>query len=67
MVPTLTADGGGFAHKVFIRELCVATGALGCALWDGGVVLARWIYENPQRFASLACNRRHLKTSQSAS
>ncbi|KJE95421.1 hypothetical protein CAOG_05876 [Capsaspora owczarzaki ATCC 30864] len=38
------------AHEIHIRELCVATGALGCALWDGGVVLARWIYENGAAF-----------------
>eukprot|EP01137_Pigoraptor_chileana_P018034 Opistho-2@76929 len=39
-------------HKdvVFIREISVAAGALGCALWDGGVILARWIYDNPTEF-----------------
>ncbi len=43
------ADRDRYSHKLFIRELCVATGALGCALWDGGVILARWIYDNPSR------------------
>lgn len=33
-----------FSHEIFIRELCVSSGALGCALWDGGVVLARYTY-----------------------
>eukprot|EP00759_Apiculatamorpha_spiralis_P029063 PhF_6_TR31442/c0_g1_i1/m.46133 len=28
---------------VYIREMSIARGALGCATWDGGVVLARWI------------------------
>jgi hypothetical protein len=40
-------------HTVFIRELCVASGALGCALWDGGVILSRWIYDNPDRLTIL--------------
>eukprot|EP00128_Syssomonas_multiformis_P017414 Colp12_sorted_trinity150504_noHs@19596 len=33
-------------EEMHIRELSLATGGLGCALWDGGVVLARWIYNN---------------------
>ena len=37
-----------YEHTIFIRELCVAAGALGCALWDGGVILARYIYDQPR-------------------
>ena len=48
-VGDLDDPSGRRQHRIFIRELCVATGALGCALWDGGVILARWIYDNPQR------------------
>ena len=33
-------------HEHNLREIPLANGALGCALWDGGVVLTRWIYEN---------------------
>mmetsp|Transcript_37511 Transcript_37511/g.43787 ORF Transcript_37511/g.43787 Transcript_37511/m.43787 type:complete len:398 (-) Transcript_37511:30-1223(-) len=31
-------------HEHYIREIPLAGGGLGCALWDGGLVLARWIY-----------------------
>jgi hypothetical protein len=30
-----------------IRELSMLSGGLGCALWDGSVVLARWLAANP--------------------
>jgi len=35
---------------IHIRELCLAEGGLGCALWDGSVILARWIYQNRRTF-----------------
>eukprot|EP00054_Salpingoeca_dolichothecata_P018636 m.114719 g.114719 ORF g.114719 m.114719 type:complete len:349 (+) comp22947_c0_seq4:3-1049(+) len=41
-----------YEHQVHIRELCIATGALGCAIWDGGVILARFIFENRHMFAN---------------
>mmetsp|Transcript_4677 Transcript_4677/g.9431 ORF Transcript_4677/g.9431 Transcript_4677/m.9431 type:complete len:377 (+) Transcript_4677:2895-4025(+) len=47
-------DAGSHCRRVhcsvFIRELNLASGGLGCALWDGGVVLARWIFQNPTVF-----------------
>ena len=39
--------GGVHFH---IRELNMLAGGLGCALWDGAVVLARWIAANPHVF-----------------
>jgi predicted nicotinamide N-methyase len=33
-------------HEHYIREIPLAGGGLGCALWDGGLVLARWVYQN---------------------
>eukprot|EP00127_Corallochytrium_limacisporum_P003336 Clim_evm25s148 gene=Clim_evmTU25s148 len=33
-------------QKYHLRELSIVSGGLGCALWDGGVVLARWVHEN---------------------
>lgn len=32
-------------HEHYIREIPLAGGGLGCALWDGGLVLARWVYQ----------------------
>lgn len=32
-------------HEHYIREIPIAGGGLGCALWDGGLVLARWVYQ----------------------
>eukprot|EP01012_Entosiphon_sulcatum_P010591 TRINITY_DN16229_c0_g1_i1.p1 TRINITY_DN16229_c0_g1~~TRINITY_DN16229_c0_g1_i1.p1 ORF type:complete len:356 (-),score=62.49 TRINITY_DN16229_c0_g1_i1:390-1457(-) len=37
--------------EIYIRELTLAAGALGCAVWDGGVVLARWVFTNRALFA----------------
>src|SRR3989338_8375487 len=39
-------DGRDTVHERFIREIPIAIGALGCALWDGGLVLTRWIYKH---------------------
>lgn len=39
-------DGRDTIHEHFIREIPLANGALGCALWDGGLVLTRWLYAN---------------------
>ena len=33
---------------VHVRELSMVRGGLGCALWDGSIVLARWLARNPQ-------------------
>lgn len=30
--------------QVHIREMTVAQGGLGCAIWDGSIVLARWMH-----------------------
>lgn len=39
-------------HEHYIREIPIAGGGLGCALWDGGLVLTRWVYDNgPRIFA----------------
>ncbi|KAK1863457.1 hypothetical protein I4F81_006012 [Pyropia yezoensis] len=32
-------------HTFFIRELRVIDGALGCAVWDGGLLLARYLHD----------------------
>lgn len=37
-------------HEHNVREIPIAGGGLGCALWDGGLVLTRWIYGNGQVF-----------------
>ena len=39
-------DGRDTIHEHFIREIPIAIGALGCALWDGGLVLTRWLYRH---------------------
>jgi SAM-dependent methyltransferase len=38
-------------HEHYIREIPLANGGLGCALWDGGLVLARWIYGHGNYFS----------------
>lgn len=37
-------DDDGQNLTIYIRELGLIRGALGCAVWDGGVILARWIF-----------------------
>ena len=47
-----TSVGKDHEHEHYIRELPLAEAGLGCALWDGGLVLSRWIYDHgPQIFA----------------
>jgi methylase of polypeptide subunit release factors len=59
--PALPDDSiRGTAHEHNIREIPLSGGALGCALWDGGAVLARWVYLNGavfhgQRVLELGC------------
>jgi hypothetical protein len=36
-------------YEHYIREIPLAGGGLGCALWDGGLVLARWVFKNGPR------------------
>lgn len=43
-------DGRTTEHEHFIREIPLVEGALGCALWDGGLVLSRWVYGNGSLF-----------------
>jgi hypothetical protein len=44
-------DGRDTIHEHHIREIPIAIGALGCALWDGGLVLTRWLYKNGEALA----------------
>lgn len=39
-------DGRDTLHEHFIREIPLSIGALGCALWDGGLILTRWLYKH---------------------
>ena len=52
--PVLQKGSGGRStlHEHYIREIPLAGGGLGCALWDGGLVLARWVYKNGHRVFS---------------
>ncbi len=35
-----------FRDEVYLREMNIAAGGVGCACWDAGIILANWIYEN---------------------
>jgi hypothetical protein len=39
--------------QVYIRELTVSQGGLGCAIWDGSIVLARWLHLHPDAVANM--------------
>lgn len=45
-------DKRDFEHEHYIREIPLSGGGLGCALWDGGLVLTRWIYHNGAIFSN---------------
>jgi len=36
--------------EVYIRELSIVEGGLGCAVWDAAVIMSRWIWENRDLF-----------------
>jgi len=36
--------------QIYIREVPILEGGLGCALWDGSIILASWIYDHPDLF-----------------
>lgn len=40
-----------YEDELYIREISIVDGGLGCALWDGGVILTRWIYAHLEIFA----------------
>lgn len=52
-------DGRDTIHEHFIREIPIAVGALGCALWDGGLVLARFLYKNGEQI--IQTQQHHVK------
>jgi hypothetical protein len=37
-------------YLVYIRELSIIDGGIGCALWDASIILSRWIRENSSFF-----------------
>jgi len=38
--------------EINIREISIIEGALGCAVWDAGVIMSRWAYANKDLFAN---------------
>eukprot|EP00761_Pharyngomonas_kirbyi_P010472 gb/GECH01010492.1/.p1 GENE.gb/GECH01010492.1/~~gb/GECH01010492.1/.p1 ORF type:complete len:269 (+),score=80.78 gb/GECH01010492.1/:1-807(+) len=36
--------------EVYIRELSIIEGGIGCALWDAAIILSRWIMKHPDYF-----------------
>ena len=38
------------SKEVYVREINILHGGLGCATWDGGVILARWIEQHRSIF-----------------
>lgn len=35
-----------YEDEIYIRELSIIDGGIGCAVWDAAIILARFIYEN---------------------
>eukprot|EP01027_Heterolobosea_sp_BB2_P006168 GEZU01009358.1.p1 GENE.GEZU01009358.1~~GEZU01009358.1.p1 ORF type:complete len:288 (+),score=83.16 GEZU01009358.1:63-926(+) len=38
--------------EIYLRELSIIEAGIGCALWDAGIILSRWIYDNASLFAT---------------
>jgi predicted nicotinamide N-methyase len=39
-----------YEEELYIKELSIIDGGIGCALWDAAIILSRFIYENSQLF-----------------
>lgn len=39
-----------YVDEIYLREMNIAVGGVGCAVWDASIVLARWIYRNNHLF-----------------
>lgn len=39
-----------YEDEIYIRELSIVDGGIGCAVWDAAIILTRWIYGAPQLF-----------------
>jgi len=38
-------------YEVYIREVSIVEGGLGCAVWDAAIILSRWIWDHQEMFA----------------
>ncbi|EGC31266.1 hypothetical protein DICPUDRAFT_57790 [Dictyostelium purpureum] len=36
--------------EIFIREMSIIEGGIGCSIWDAAIILSRWIYKNQNAF-----------------
>eukprot|EP00030_Apusomonadida_sp_AF-17_P000211 a13756_24.p2 GENE.a13756_24~~a13756_24.p2 ORF type:complete len:315 (+),score=95.32 a13756_24:38-946(+) len=39
-----------YPDELYIREISIVDAGLGCALWDGGIILTRWIHKHLELF-----------------
>lgn len=37
---------GSYQDEIYIRELSIVNGGIGCALWDAAIILTRFLYEH---------------------
>lgn len=48
-------------HEVYVRELNLNEAGLGCAVWDGAIILARYLHHEQQKSASFLANKNILE------
>ncbi|GAM19178.1 hypothetical protein SAMD00019534_023530, partial [Acytostelium subglobosum LB1] len=39
-----------YEKEIFIREMSIIQGGIGCAIWDAAIIMSRWIYKHTQAF-----------------
>lgn len=44
----VTKRDGESPFAVFIREMSFINGGVGCAIWDGAIILSRWLFEHEE-------------------
>lgn len=44
-----------YEDEIYLRELSIIDGGIGCALWDAAIILARWMRENQSLFENKVC------------
>ncbi|KYQ90986.1 hypothetical protein DLAC_07875 [Tieghemostelium lacteum] len=41
-----------YQKELYIREMSIIQGGIGCAIWDAAIILSRWIYAHPEAFTN---------------
>ncbi|EFA83969.1 hypothetical protein PPL_03041 [Heterostelium album PN500] len=44
-----------YEKELFIREMSIIQGGIGCAIWDAAIIMSRWIFKHQDAFSGQKC------------